>query len=281
MNANEFVRLGICSLCLTLGLALNAGLVAQEGGEVGGTLNVDVIRTQDEVQGGGMAVIRLDDGNGVQEMQFSTLPSGTFELAAPMVSWSPSFGGDMSNMMLDPQVRSELELVDDQVEQLREIQQDFQKRMQEMVSFEPGQAPDVDRLRGMREKMKELGEEKKERIKDILLPHQSQRLEQISTQMRMKQMGDAAALSQGALADSLGIDEEQKERLKEKAKELQEKLEKDIARLKEKMRKELLGELTSDQRAQLEELMGDKFEHKPQPFSQRIRRLQREQDDDR
>ena len=255
----------------------------ESGGDAGGgviaqgiELNVDLVQEGEDGQGSGLAVLRIDNGTGVQTMQFSTIEPGMFSVA-PTMAWASPLGGDPSSLMMDPQVRGELELVEDQVEQLERIREEFQQKFQKISNFKNGEIPQVDRLRGMSEKIKELSEEQQARIKEVLLPHQSERLEQISTQMKMKQMGTAGALSQGALAETLGIDEEQRKRLQEKSKELQEKLAQEIEKLREEMREELLEELSSEQRKQLKEMMGDKFERES-TRRPRLRGRDREED---
>lgn len=186
------------------------------------------------------------------------------DLGLPMM---PAVGGDSFAMLNNPSVQKDLELVDDQVSRLAEINAEFSAKMQEQM----GQLQDdqgrfnLGRAKELGELIRALKERQKEEIDNILLPHQQDRLKQVSTQMQMKSMGTARALS-GKLAKKLGITQEQKKRLQDRQKELQATMDKKMAELKANAKKELLKELTAEQRQKLKELTGDDFEMKTEDF---------------
>ena len=111
-------------------------------------------------------------------------------------------------------------------------------------------------------------------MKDLLLPHQIKRLEQLSHQVSMKKGGAANALTSGKLKDELELSDDDVTKLKARSKELNEKLEKDIAALKAKVKKDLLKELSASQRKKLDELTGDEFEYKEQTWRDRIKQME-------
>ena len=108
--------------------------------------------------------------------------------------------------------------------------------------------------------VKQISKERKAAFGAVLLPHQSKRLNQISTQIEMKNRGDATALVGSRLAEELGIDDKQKKKIQKRSAEIKAELADKIAKLKEDARKELLRELKPDQRKKLNELVGEKFE---------------------
>jgi hypothetical protein len=203
------------------------------------------------------------DGSGPRFTMFSTAPTGVL---------APSIDPDISSLVNWPDVQQELALVDEQQQKLSEMQQRFAKRMQERLTeiheggdlLEGGMNPR--RGEEIREMFEKFRAEQREELEQILLPHQLQRLEQISLQMDMKGRGDAEALAGDRLADALGLTDEQKQRLSERAKEINAELEKDIAKLREEAREELFGELTPSQREKLKSMLGDRFEMRSSPF---------------
>ncbi len=94
------------------------------------------------------------------------------------------------------------------------------------------------------------------------LVHQLDRLKQISFQRNEKNQGISSVLLSKAIAEQLGIDDEQKDRLKKRAEELKKQFDDKVAALKADMRKELLQELTPEQREKIDEMTGDKYEFK-------------------
>lgn len=244
------LRLGSFSLfCVILG----AGVWAQdEPPPAGGQQSAAV-------------VVRATNENGVENVQaFGVSSNGgdfiTFAPAAGMGGFM--MGGnpmEASEFLLhDPGVQKELELVDEQQEQIRQMQQSFGQEMKakidEMMKSGGPEKNDVAKA------IEEINQRRKERLSEILLPHQIDRLQQISFQNNVNNAGLGNALASKALMEKLGIDEEQKEKLKTKADELAKELEEKIAKLREEMRDELIDELSPEQQKKLKVLLGDKFE---------------------
>jgi Spy/CpxP family protein refolding chaperone len=106
-----------------------------------------------------------------------------------------------------------------------------------------------------REKMQELMKVAQKKVKDavgeILLPHQAERLKQLSVQFQMR--GGSGLTSSEDVAEQLNITPEQRDKLREKARELEQELRK-------KLLADLLKELTPEQQAKYKELVGEPFE---------------------
>jgi hypothetical protein len=179
-------------------------------------------------------------------------------LAKPMV-FGQFMSADPNQLIHNQQVRENLELDKEQMAELDAIRTEYQERMQEHVKSMQGKNADPNEWGRV---MKSLNEDRRLAMGAVLLPHQSKRLQQIATQMEMRNKGDANALIGESLAEALDIDDGQKERLKKRAEEIRQETEEQIARIKEEGRKKLLRELSSEQRRKLDELTGEKFELK-------------------
>ncbi len=166
-------------------------------------------------------------------------------------------------------VRKEIELVDDQVKRISQIEKDFSARINKglkefsrklpqgdnrFAGFTPDLAADIQTF------VDRLQTEKRQKMEDVLLPHQVQRLREMALQIHMDRSGEVAALSSPQVVEELGISEEQQKRLKERAEEITAEIEQEIKEIRAKGRKKLLQVLTKDQREKLETMIGNKFE---------------------
>ncbi len=182
----------------------------------------------------------------------------------------PFGGGDSFAMLNNPSVQKDLELVDDQIQQIKDVNADFSARIQDQVrELHRGNGSfDIARAKELGELVRKLKQQQKTEIDNLLLPHQQERLQQVALQMQMKAMGTARALA-SKLAEELDITDDQKDRLKQRQQELQEEMQQKISEMRENMQKELLQELTPQQRKKLKELTGAQFETKSEDFQPR------------
>ncbi|MEO1498798.1 MAG: hypothetical protein AAFV43_16765 [Planctomycetota bacterium] len=223
----------------------------------------------------------------------------------------PQSGGIRMGMLLRlEEVREELALTDDQVQQLREAGREMRSRRGDRQGpprpprgegrrgegarrgGPPGEGPPREGRRGedslsgeergarpprgprgegrgdrrgrMRERLTDRGAEAEERLSGILTDDQLTRLKQIALQQRVRRQGPRA-LTNGPLADELGVSEEQGDQLREKADELRGALAQQIRAVTDASRQELFNELTTEQQAKLEEMLGEPFEMPPPP----------------
>lgn len=217
-----------------------------------------------------MTVMSVDDGSGPSVL-FSSgagqmftplatgLSGGSFSMPAP----------DPWNMIGNPSVQIDLDLVDDQKEKIQSLKKDMASEMSELMGELQGGKINPEVI----SRLKSAQSDYKEKMMDLLLPSQQDRLKQIALQMHMKSAGTTTAITNKAVAEALDITPEQTEKLQAKSKELQKKLAEQIEQLKEKMKNELLAELTPQQREKLKELKGDKYESKKSDWSDRIKRM--------
>ncbi|MDB4640327.1 hypothetical protein OAF56_01720 [Pirellulaceae bacterium] len=224
----------------------------------------------------------------IQAIDFSgdNLASGmsfSFDASSGPMFSSMSGSNGMMNMLENKSVRDEIELVDDQFKKMQEFNRELQSAMMKEVQnmMKPTKSADGKtnnksiQLRGtkLKDLIKQQKEDAEKKLKDLLLPHQIKRLEQLSHQVSMKKSGTANALTSGKLKEQLELTDDEVAKLQARSKVLNAKLQQDIAALKAKAKKDLLKELSSSQRKKLDELTGDEFEYKEQTWRDRIKQI--------
>ena len=218
----------------------------------------------------GGAPMIFSTGSSGPGMQFMSGANGTFTMGGGNAPAPNPF-----DMLGNPSVQKDLELVGDQLDKVKAMQREFQKQIKDKISGMSFGGLSRDSLKDLPAMLAKLRAEQQEQLKGLLLPHQIDRLKQVALQTHMKQAGAENAIASKAVAEALNITDDQKEKLKEKAKELRKKLEEDIKKLREESKQELLGVLSADQRKTLEELTGPKYEPNnddwKESFNQRFR----------
>ena len=171
-------------------------------------------------------------------------------------------------------VRKELELLDDQVQQLEALEQKMRDRMRQAfpVPPAPGQAGNREERRDQgapkpqtdfRQVFEQINKETRAELAQILLPHQSKRLDQLSAQLRMQ--GGGMALLSGDVARDLGVTDEQREQLRTKVEEIEREARKQEAEIRRQAREKVIRLLTPDQQKKLKDLIGEPFTFEMQP----------------
>ncbi len=222
-------------------------------------------------------VIASDDGSGAMP-QIAVMSMSADGVAGDFV-WGGSFEGmpapDIFSLAQNNGVQKEIELVDEQLDQLKEINEEFSKRIQEQMKSMRAEngSFDIGRAKDLSEMIRKLNEEKNTRMQQVFLPHQFDRLRQISLQTQMRRSGETSMLSNQEVVEALGLTEEQTQNLKKKAKELKAEMEEKIKEMKDKAREELFEELTREQRDKLKSMLGNDFELKTPSMQERIQRV--------
>lgn len=208
----------------------------------------------------GRAIAVSSDGSAGGITVFSSDTMGGFDLY------------DTSNLITRPDVRSELGLVDDQINQIQEMQKAHRDAMRQQLKSAfggPNGQIDLSRAKEMAEFTKKANEELKTKINGLLLPHQQKRLNQIGYHLQMRDQGTDEALLNGKLAEELGLTDEQKKELKEKAEEIKTETEKAMAKLRKEARDKIFAVLNKEQQEKLKDLLGSDFESKEPAFGPR------------
>lgn len=248
-------------MSISLFAILSVGLTGDSAGQDGGPSQDD--GPPNIVQQGTIIVAEQDESGGAPRvMAFSALGGGEM----PLMVGSPGMGFGMASaplesLLMDQQIQSELELVDEQMEQIREIQKEMQEAIsKEVQGLNISQGGfDPERMKAMRDVMQSIRGDAEGRINDVLLPHQTQRLDQLRRHLRMRSQGNGEALISGEIAKELDLSEAQIERIKKKAEELEKELAEEIRKLQMEAKEELFKELTPAQQDKLKELLGDNF----------------------
>ncbi len=181
-------------------------------------------------------------------------------------------GGAMSSafrLINDKNVAAELELVDEQIEDLKTLQDEMRNIFRESFSGMRGKISEkgVDRgalMNEIREKIQSEMSGFETRLEEILLPHQAARLEELSFQSQVSRGGMEGMLSNPKVKERLGLTDEQIQEVQDKAIQVKEDLEKKIEELRRTAREDVLSVLSSDQQAQIKKMMGDSFEFEQQ-----------------
>lgn len=170
-----------------------------------------------------------------------------------------TFGGPL-DLLRRQDVRKELELLDDQLQQLEKLGERMRERRREAFSsiLASGQEGTRERFDRAREAVEELNAETQRELNQILLPHQARRLRQLELQMRVRR-GGLLAIGRDAVRE-LNVSEEQQAKLREKADQLDQELRKKIAELHRRAEEELLTLLTPAQQLKYRALLGPPFE---------------------
>ena len=182
------------------------------------------------------------------------------------------FGGMFGNpaasglmLLMNPKVQEELDLVDDQIEDLKGLQEEMQTEMRNMFSGMQGMDAEERRsaMEDMRSKMEKKVEEFQAEVDEVLLPHQRKRLKQLAFQSQNR-MGGGFGGGRGGLSDAmkkeLDITSEQEEKMQATAEKAQEEYQAEVRKLQTKMEDKILKELTDEQRKQYKEIMGEAFD---------------------
>lgn len=173
-------------------------------------------------------------------------------------------GGGIQALLMRDDVRNELGLVDEQVEQIEMLNEGRRRQGREGNDqrSEMEGLPEEERRERRRELREERETETKAKIEEILLPDQLQRLNELSVRY-MSQRGGRGMIN-GSIAEKLGITDEQKEQIEERAQELQQELNEKMAELRREMQEKLLAELTPEQQDAYRKLAGEEFEFEQQ-----------------
>jgi hypothetical protein len=173
---------------------------------------------------------------------------------------------DSMTLIQNAEVQREIDLVEKQRQDVQQLHADFQAKILKLALSYRHQEIDSVKVNRLSNEMKQLREEQRSRLKEILLPHQLERLQQISVQQTIELGGLIGALSNKLVAADLGLTIPQIERLRTRSVELNQELIEQIKRLKEDASEKLLAELTPEQNEKLKALTGAKYTYQLPEF---------------
>lgn len=180
-------------------------------------------------------------------------------------------------MMLghNSELRKELEVVEGQVDDVKKLAQGYQKDMMNFYtenrdliaemqkSFQEGDMKGGQELsKQYQDKNREFMEGYMDKVKEVLLPHQINRLKQIARQQQtklMNQFNDEFGVAV-SLADELGLTAQEKNRLIDTVKKAREEYYETVNAAKKKAKDQIFGVLTTEQKEKMQELIGDDWD---------------------
>lgn len=180
----------------------------------------------------------------------------------------PPGGGGGMEVLMDENVRKELDIVDDQVTKIRAVGDKMREEMREMFSG-MRDLSDEDRqakFAELREKMQARTQSMQKEIDEILLPQQRDRLKQVMLQSRIRNQGTSNALASDEIAKELDITDEQKQKLREAAEQAQTEMRQKMEKLRDEAEQKVLSVLTPAQQDKLKKLIGSKIEFSQPQF---------------
>ena len=198
-------------------------------------------------------------------------------------------------MMLghDSELRKELEVVDDQVESVKELAQDYQSEMMKFHSknakigieiqklVQEGKAEEAQELAAeYQERNREFTESYMEKAKEVLLPHQIERLRQIAKRQGAKytnEFQDEFGLT-ATFADEIGLSAEEKKRLLDTIKEARNEYYATVEAAKKKANEKIMAALTTEQKEKLKEILGDEYDQQASQRKARVEMMKKQRE---
>lgn len=249
-------RIVVLVLCVLPMIVVGSFAQDKEGGPVG------IFQSDAEYsQFMGNAKRAAYGANGNPELQAMIPMLNDIVLNKPMGWTANEYGVEASTLGLlaDPNVRAELEMVDDQYEELKDVSQDIQRRAASKI-----RELDFKDSENLIAQIRKIRSQASDELNAVLLPHQLDRLRQIRMQSQLRRRSLVEVLTSDPVKSDLEITDQQSDELREAEKEIQADLAREIAKLQEKARDRLLSRLDVSQKAKAKEMIGDAFE-----FSQR------------
>jgi GGDEF domain-containing protein len=214
---------------------------------------------------------------GLSSMSFAAGGSTGFSFSSLGGGVDPFNRSQLFNLLSNESVRLELGLTEDQFKGSETIKKASQKRLSSLVREQLKEASSnggAIRLGGesFRQLLQQNRVEAEEALEEILLPEQLNRLRQIAYQVDIAQTGLGEALTQGRLGEEIGVHEDQKQNLMDRAAKIEEETRQAILAIRAKARAKLFAELTPEQRKQALERLGDYFQYEEPSLSQQLRK---------
>jgi len=182
----------------------------------------------------------------------------------------PNNKSALFNLLNNESVRRELQLSEAQQQGAKKILDQSSRKLNELVRNSIQQGRSL-RDAGVAELMAANRDEAEAAIEEILLPDQLKRIRQLAYQIEVARSGLGPALTGGRLGKEIGVNDNQKQNLTEKAAAIEEEARLAIIRIRAQAQAKLLNELSSEQRTAAEELLGNYFLFEEPKFEQRLK----------
>lgn len=190
-------------------------------------------------------------------------------------------------------LRNELEIVDDQVESVKELAENYQREMMEFHQNSGQFGMEIQKLvkEGKNEEARKLSEEYQnrnnefaesymEKAAEVLLPHQITRLKQIARRQGAKytnQFQDEFGVA-ATVADEIGLSAEEKERLEAAIREARKEYYATVEEAKKKANEKILSALTTEQQEKIREILGEEYDQEAMQRKARAEMMQKQRE---
>jgi phytoene dehydrogenase-like protein len=173
------------------------------------------------------------------------------------------------------ELAKELQLVDEQLEKLRPLVEEYMKRMRETSAenqenyrkisefVRAGKQQEAIELNmKVQEESMNTSEESFKKIEQILLPHQINRIQQLGLQQKVKLQSPYYGMlgMPLMLSEELELTDEQQEKLEKATKEADAEMRKAIEKLSDRLMKHVLESLPKEKREEYKEIIGDLYD---------------------
>ena len=162
-------------------------------------------------------------------------------LGQPIGETATKYGTSQNNLvdlLGDPAVRKELDMVDSQFEELKAVNLDFQQKVADEIK-----SLDLTDSKQILNTVGNITKSAEGRFENVLLPHQVERLRQLSMRTRLKRQSLVEVITSDPVATDLNVSDGQSQKLREAEREINAELQREIAQLRAKAREKLLSQL--------------------------------------
>lgn len=182
----------------------------------------------------------------------------------------PNNKSALFSLLNNESIRRELQLSDEQQQGAKKILDESARKLNDLVRSSIQQGMSL-RDAGVAELMAANRQQAEAAIEEILLPDQLKRIRQLAYQVEVSRLGLGPALTSGRLGKEIGVNDNQKQNLSEKAATIEEEARVAIARIRAAAQAKLLSELSTEQRTTAEDLLGNYFLFEEPKFEQRLK----------
>ncbi len=227
----------------------------QKGERVGEAQSYGIFQTQEEYYQF-MGTVK-QEGNNDPELMAMVPMINDIVLERPIGSTSQQYKteGSTLDLLANPEVRKDLEMVETQFEELRNSNDEIQKRAADQI-----RSLDFSDANNLIDRIREIRNQSEQELQATLLPHQMERLRQIAAQSQLRRRSLVEILTSEPIKTRLDITDNQSDELKDAEREIREDLEQQILKLREQAQKRLLAKLKPEQREKAEQIFGEAFE---------------------
>ncbi|MCR9295641.1 MAG: hypothetical protein NXI32_23225 [bacterium] len=198
---------------------------------------------------------------------------GGMPLGAGPGGMDPNDRSQLFNLLSNTSVRAELQLTEEQIAGVRQIIQASQQRLSEHVreamAARRNSGGGAIRLE-LQDMMRDNREQAEAAIEEILLPEQLNRVRQLAYQVEISREGLGEALVSGRLGNEIGVHDDQKQHLLDRAIKIEAEARQAIIAIQAQARDKLLSELTPEQRKAAEDLLGPYFQYEEPSLGQQL-----------